>query len=118
MELTLYDSAGRPVAYSDDGEHIYSFDGRPVAYFHDDSVWSFDGRHLGRFESGWVRDNQGNGAFFTESATGGPLKPMRELKPLKGLKQLRPLKALRQLRPLKPLNSLDWSKLSGEHFFD
>jgi hypothetical protein len=118
MSLDFYDVKGAPVAYSDDGEHIYTFSGRPVAYLHDGSVYSFAGTHLGRFANGLVRDNDGNAVFFSEGASGGPLKPLRQLKPLKGLKQLMPLKGLRGLRPLKPLDSLSWSGLSGEHFFD
>ena len=117
MPFTLYDSRGVPVAYSDDDEHIYTFPGQPVAYVHGDSVWSYAGAHLGRFDTGWLRDNAGNAAFFTEHATGGPLRPLKALKPLKGLRALKPLKGLRQLRPLAPLPTLSWSPLSGEMFF-
>lgn len=117
MKLDFYDSDGNAIAYSDDGEHIYTFSGRPVAYLHSGSIYSFSGDHLGRFENGLIRDNDGHVAFFSQGSTGGPLKPVRKLKPLKGLKQLKPLKGLRQLRPLKPLNSLSWSRLSGDQFF-
>jgi hypothetical protein len=117
MSLDFYDSNGNPIAYSDDDEHIYTFAGRPVAYIHDGSVYSFAGTHLGRLANGLIRDNDGHTVFFSEGACGGPLKPLRRLKPLKGLKQLKPLKGLRQLRPLKSLDSLSWSNLSGEHYF-
>ena len=117
MSLDFYDSKGNPIAYTDDGEHIYTFAGKPVGYLHEGSVYSFSGRHLGRFNNGIVRDNDGHAAFFSEGASGGPMKPLRKLKPLKGLKQLRPLKGLRELRPLKSLDSLSWSQLSGEQFF-
>ncbi|RAS23615.1 MULTISPECIES: 4-fold beta flower protein [unclassified Pseudomonas] len=31
MSLDFYDRNGTPVAYTDDGEHIFTFSGRPVA---------------------------------------------------------------------------------------
>jgi hypothetical protein len=117
MSLTFYDSNGQPIAYSDDGEHIFSFAGAAVGYLHGGSVWNYSGKHLGRFDKGWLRDNNGDAALFTDDAFGGPLKPLKQLKPLKDLKQLLPMTGLRELTPLKPLNSLEWSKLSGEHFF-
>jgi len=117
MSLDFYDSKGNSIAYSDDGVHIYTFAGKPVAYIHDGSVYSFKGRHLGRFSNGVIRDNGGHTALFSSGSTGGPLKPMCKLQPLKGLKQLQPLKGLRQLPPLRPLDSLSWSKLSGPQFF-
>lgn len=117
MSLDFYDLNGNPIAYTDDGEHVFTFSGHPVAYFHDGSVYSFNGRHLGRFNNGLIRDNDGQVVFFSEAATGGPIKPLRKLKPLKGQKQLKPLKGLRSLRPLKPLDSMSWSALSGDQFF-
>lgn len=117
MSIDFYDSQGNPVAYSDDGEHVYTFGGEPVAYLHDGSVYSFAGRHLGRFADGLVRDNDGHAVFFSERARGGPMKPLRRLKPLKTLKQLRPLKGLREMRPLRAFDSMSWSRLSGEQFF-
>jgi len=69
MEFIFYDLNGSPTAYTEDGTHIYFFSGEPVAYFVDESVYSFTGVHLGRFENGWIRDNNGDCVFFTEYAT-------------------------------------------------
>lgn len=52
MSLDFYDRNGRPYAYSDDGEHIFTFNGKPVAYICEDSIYRFDGQHVGYFESG------------------------------------------------------------------
>lgn len=117
MSLDFYDSLGNPVAYTDDGEHIFTFPGQPVAYLNSGSVYSFSGAHLGWLEDGQVRDHGGAVVFFTPEAAGGPLKPLRKLKPVKGLKQLNPLKGIRQFAPLKPLTTLSWSQLSGLQFF-
>lgn len=32
MPLNFYDRAGTPIAYTDDGEHIFTISGHPVAY--------------------------------------------------------------------------------------
>ena len=49
MSLTFYDSSGKPVAYTEDGTHIYLFSGEPVAYLDNESVYSFSGKHLVQF---------------------------------------------------------------------
>lgn len=121
MSLDFYDATGRPYAYSDDGETIFTFDGRPVAYIDGDSIYSFSGAHLGFFQNGHIWDHTGNAVLFTDGATGGPMKPLKALKPLKGLKQLKPLKGLKQLKPLKPLKPLlgmRWSSSQPKDIFE
>lgn len=116
--MVFYDCHGKPSAYTEDGTHIYLFTGEPVAYFDADAVYGFNGKHIGWFSDGWIRDLRGYCVFFTENATGfGPLKPLKQLCPLKSLKQLRPLKSLRELRHLRPFDSLSWSPQSGKQFF-
>lgn len=117
MSLDFYDRKGIPVAYSDDGEHIYTFDGRAAAYLSSGSVYAYAGNHLGRFESGLIRDNAGNVAFFSEGSRGGPIKPIRQIKPIKGVKQIRPIKGIRQIKPVKPISSFSWSSSSCIQFF-
>lgn len=118
MELTFYESNGKPVAYTEDGVHIYLFSGEPVAYLDEGSVYSFSGKHLGRFEKGWIRDNNGDCVFFTEVATGGPMKPMKIMKPIKSMKQMKQMKSMKEIRPMRPMDSLSWSELSGKQFFE
>jgi len=117
MSLDFYDRNGTPIAYTDDDEHIFTFSGRPVAYLYGNSVYSYQGRHLGLVANGIIRDNRGQIAFLTGGASFGFSRPMLRMKPLKGLKQLKPLKRLRQLKPLKPLNVNSWSPFSGQQFF-
>jgi hypothetical protein len=117
VSLDFYDSRGRPFAYSDDGETIFAFSGKPLAYVDGDSVYSFTGAHLGFFEQGQIWDHSGRVLLFTDGASGGPMKPLKALKPLKSLKQLKPLKGLKQLKPLKPLKSFSWSSIGPESHF-
>lgn len=119
MDLTLYDSKGRPTAYIEDGVHIYTFAGLPVAYVHDGSVYALGGRHLGWFVKGWLRDNRGRCVFFTDIAEGsGPQRPMMAMKPMKNMKQIGPEKGAREPKPERPLETMSWSELSGPQFFE
>jgi hypothetical protein len=117
MEIDFYDASGNPVAYSQDGKDIYLFSGSPVAYIEGDAIYSFSGRHLGWFENGLIRDRWGNCVFFTDGATGGPVRPVRRSKPVKGAKHVKPVKGVKEVRPVKAVNSLSWSSLSGPAFF-
>lgn len=118
MSLDFYDSKGHQYAYTDDGETIFTLNGRPVAYFDEGSIYSFTGVHLGFLENGQVWDHSGSVLLFTEGSIGGPMKPLRTLSPLKGLKQMKPLKGIKQLKPLKPLKGMGWSNLSPQSVFE
>ena len=116
-QIDFYDERGCPVAYTEDGTHIFTFGGRPVAYLDGESVYSFSGTHLGWFEDGWIRDNGGRCVFYTHDAQGGPVKPVEQVKPVKSVKSVSPVKSVGCVRPVKAVKSLSWSRLSGEQFF-
>lgn len=117
--MTFYDSHGKPIVYSDNGEDIYTFRGRPVAYFSDNKVYGFNGHYLGWFENGWIRDKSGRCVFFTENATGsGPIKPVKSVRPVKSAKSVKPVKSIKQGTSAKAANSSSWSQLSGVQFFE
>ena len=67
-EITLFDANGAPVAYiaPDEEWAIYLWNGKPVAYLEHDgdafSIYGFNGKHLGWFDEGVVRDHQGDGS--------------------------------------------------------
>jgi hypothetical protein len=111
MELTFYDRNGQPYCYTIDGQHLFTFDGMPVAYLYDESVYSFDGIHLGWYVNGWIRDSDGQCVLYSEDATGGPSKPGRAGKPGKAGRAGLPGKAGRQGRPGRPGLSSSWSDL-------
>lgn len=116
-QITFYNNLGKPIAYTQDGTHIYLFNGKPVAYLSQESVYSYSGKHLGRYEDGWIRDNKGQCVFFTGEATGGPMQPMKQMVPMKSIKQMKPMKSMKQMRPARPMKSSSWSELSSEVFF-
>jgi len=118
LEITFYNRNGIPIAYTEDGEHIFLFSGEPVAYLYGESVFSFTGKHLGWFREGWIRDNFGECVFFTENTQGGPAKPMKCMKPMKSMKLMKSMKAMKEMRPMRPMNKLSWSHFSGTNFFN
>lgn len=116
---TLYNKLGKPVAYvHDDNIHIFLFDGTPSAYFKDEHVYNYYGKYLGWKHNGWYYDRNGNPTFFNESATGGPVKPVKQVKPVKGVKQVKPVKSVKEVRPVRPVKSLSWSKLVNSDYFN
>ena len=116
--MTFYDSRGNAVAYLSDDDTIYLYGGKPVAYLHGPLVYAFSGKQLGRFENGWVRDNNGCCVFFNDGKTyGGPVKPVTHVKPVKSVARVKSLKSVRQVPRVKSVDSLAWSSLSGEGFF-
>jgi hypothetical protein len=73
--VVFYDRNGDPVAYTDDGEYVYLFNGSAVGHLVRDSVYAYDGTHLGWFIDGWIRDHDGHCVYFTDDAEGGPVSP-------------------------------------------
>jgi len=115
--MNLYELSGLPIAYSDDGVHIFLYSGEAVAYFVEDSVYAFSGQHLGWRDKGWIIDHDGNCVFFSEQAELGPQKFMVQEYRRKMQAGPLPEKTLRQFEPLRPLMSSKWSRLSAEKFF-
>lgn len=109
-ETSLFDSNGNATAYIAQDMTIYLWSGEPVAYlfpdpYHDGlEVYGFNGKHLGWFVQGVIRDHQGDAACAVKSALA-----FTKLEPLKSLKELKPLKALREIPPLRPIFSRSWS---------
>lgn len=116
--MDFYGRDGSAVAYLSEEGTIFTFSGKPVAYLVGNSIYAFSGRFLGWLENGWLYDRDNRPSLFSQSAQGGPLKPLRALKPLKGLRELKPLRGSRELKPLKPLRSIDWGSRSDAAFFE
>ena len=117
-EISLFNREGRASAYIVLGDdlNIYLWSGDPVAYLVRDSggdfhVYGFNGKHLGWFVGGIIRDHEGDAACAVKSVISNP-----HLEPLKSLKSLAPLKSLREMAPLRPLFSQQWGELPCRFF--
>ena len=115
----LYNANGEAIAYIyDDGESVYLFNGKPVAWLSVDAVYGYNGQYLGWYRMGWVYDRAGKPALFTREASGGPAKPARRARPARGARGARPARGARQAAPARPARSMAWSPLSGNQFFN
>ncbi len=115
--MIFYNREGRPIAYSEDNEKIYLFNGKPVAYFFNEYIYGYNGIEFGWFNNGWVRDLKGQCVFYTKEAIGGMIKPVSRVLPVKGVKRVAPIKAVRRVPRIKTVEQLRWSDLSSEAFF-
>lgn len=114
-ELSLYDAQGRAAAYLDptSGLTFYLWTGEPVAYLEEESVFGFNGKHLGWFHNGTVYDNEGNvvvapaSAFRTAVEAASPRSP----------KQFKPFKGFKEFKPFKPYFGFSWASLPARVFF-
>ena len=113
--LTFYDSSGTAVAHlDDDGESLYLYDGEPVAWLSEGSVFAYSGSYPGWFEDGWIYDRSGSPALFTDDASGGPRKPVRAVR---GIRNVRAVRPVREVTPVRPVLSSSWSEVSGPEYF-
>lgn len=109
-EVALFDQRGKANAYIalDDELTIYLWSGKPVAYLDRDSdggfhVYGFNGKHLGWFVGGIVRDHDGN----AECAVKERLQ-FAEFEPFKAFKQFKPFKSFKEFAPFRPFFTTSW----------
>jgi len=70
MEISLYDTNGKPVMYiADDGETIYNWDGYAVCYLVDEKIYGWRGKHLGWFINDIIYDEDGYRLGYTREAS-------------------------------------------------
>jgi hypothetical protein len=116
-DLSLFGADAAAVAYISDDLTIYLWSGEPVAYLEPDGlgtshVYGFNGKHLGWFKNGVLRDHDG----LVVGARREALAVAGQFEPFKGFKQFKPLKALKELAPVRPLFSDTWSEVSLRNF--
>jgi hypothetical protein len=112
-DISLFNSKGKAIAYIalNDEMTIYMWNGKPVAYLKSDSgakgfhVYGFNGKHLGWFVEGVVRDHDGDAACAEKER----LKST-EFEPFKSFKEFKPFKSFTEFAPYRPT----FSKSFGE----
>lgn len=116
QDLNFYDSGGRAVAYIDEDDEdatFYLWDGKPVAYLDDDSVYGFNGKHLGWFKGSAIYDHDGNVVAALSEAFKGSVSAA----PAKSFKQFKPFRAFKEFKPFKPFFTSGWSETPARLFF-
>lgn len=115
MEVSLFNKDGKPVAYiAEDGETIYTWDGRAVAYISGDRVYGWNGRQLGWYSDGTIFDIYGYRAGFTKRKS--PVAT--QLEPVKPSRQMPPIKQMPQAPVVKPSLIYGYSRLRLEELLE
>lgn len=115
METTLYNKNGKPVAYiADDGETVYLWDGRAVAYLLDDRVYGWNGKQLGWFDNGTIFDIYGLRSGFIKKKS--PITT--DLEPVKATKHIKAVKRERQPHMVKPVMCYGFSTKTLEELME
>tara|TARA_Y100000766_G_C18656234_1_gene482915 strand:+ start:235 stop:666 length:432 start_codon:yes stop_codon:yes gene_type:complete len=116
QEISLFNSDGDAVAYidtDDEDNTIYLWNGTPVAYLSPESnyynIYGFNGNHLGWFEDGIVRDEDGDAVGFQKGAVSGVYT---NYEPYKSYKKYKPYKSFKSFAPFKPYFSNSFSNES------
>ncbi len=117
MSYIFYNKRGSLIAYTEDNCHIFKFNGEPLAYINEDSVYTYEGKHLGFYQDGWIRDNDNMCVFFTKGAKNGPPRAMQDIGRVKSPKSKIPTKKTRDHQLKKPEIKQVWSELSSIKFF-
>ena len=109
-EITFFDQRGKASAYValDDGLTIYLWSGKPVAYLDRNAaggfnVYGFNGKHLGWFVAGVVRDHDGDAACAVKERLRST-----EFEPFKAFKQFKPFKSFKEFAPFRPSFTTSW----------
>jgi hypothetical protein len=115
-EISLFNSAGKPVAYVAEDLTIYLWSGKPVAYLVNKSdkfhVYGFNGKHLGWFIKGAIFGHKGKATGAVKERFSG----YTSYEPYKSYKQYKPYKNYKQYAPYQPYLSNSWSDISLKLF--
>ena len=92
----FYNKTGSPIVYTEDECHIFLFTGKTIAYIYHDSIYDYNGNHLGFYMDGWIRDQDGFCVLFTKNAIGGPNRAMKDIGSVISTKKEIPIKKVRK----------------------
>lgn len=116
MEETLYDPDGNAIAYIDynDENTIYIWEGSPVAYLDEENrIYGFNGKHLGWFEDGIVWNLTGDRIGFNKQT----VPVFAKFEPFKAFKKFKPFKSYKEYAKYKPYKKITRSNISLSQFF-
>jgi hypothetical protein len=118
-EISLFDKEGNPVAYIDTNDDwtIYLWEGKPVAYIINDGqtlhIYGFNGKHLGWYVNGIIRDHEGNVVGFKKDAVSNIYEKYESYK---GYKEYKPYKTYKEYAPYQPYFSTKFSSINLNGF--
>jgi len=115
MKIIFYNKAGSQIVYTEDKIYFYLFSGEPVGYIDKNSIYNFEGTHLGFLIDEWIIDNHGNRVFFTKNAKDHGI--IKDLGAIKDEKKPLPTKQPKKDYLVLPKLKNTWSKFRNKDFF-
>jgi len=114
-EVTLFSGKGKAAAYIaiDEEMTIYMWGGKPVGYLTPDKkgggfhIYGFNGKHLGWFVQGVVRDHDGDATCAVKDRM-----KSTDFEPFKAFKEFKPFKAFKEFAPYRPAFSKSFSSVT------
>jgi len=114
MTLIFFNKIGKAILFTNNKNDIFSFNGTPVGYIQNDSVYAYFGAHIAWFFDGWILNHSGEALFFTRNAVGGPGRPALQSIPNKLATQTPPNKRSRASPPSRPSKRNVWGNVSND----
>jgi|ERR1700683_5805470 len=107
----LFNQSGGVYAWLDTATgNIVSLSGQHLAFIDGDSVYNWQGQHIGWWQDGHIRDRVGAVALFTDVAGSlGVVKPVRAVKPVQPGKAVSPVRPVKAVKPVRSVKQLAWS---------
>ena len=106
----LYDQTGRAYAWLDPaGNHVIGLAGEHLAFIHGDSVYTWDGSHIGWWHDDHIRDQSGEVVVFLSNAIGlGVTMSINGTKPIAPRKAMIPKHPMKATQPVQPTQQTTW----------
>lgn len=108
---TIYDRYGKPILRLLDDGRFVDFGGQNIGYLDGQDIYNYQGKHIGWYDKGIIRDHIGNCAGFGEeiTATMAPFPPFKQIKPIPAITRIEPIRPIPQIPPIRPYDTFMWS---------
>lgn len=106
ISQTYHDNQGNPILYYKSSENVFfDYAGNSKFYLKKDNlgdvnIYNFNGKHLGWYINGTLRDHQGR---IMASETNKLMNVTYKMPPIKPVERIIPIKGVEELAPIKPL---------------
>lgn len=119
-EISLFDKDKKAIAYIDysNDATIYMWDGTPVAYVEErEQIYHFDGQFLGWYIDGILYDKNGNAVAAEKGVLKGAISMLiPQVEPVKSFKTNTPAKETKAQAPTRPHLENSWSETTLADF--
>lgn len=116
---TIYDRFGYPELRLLENGRLVTFQGHSAGFLKGDGVYNYNGKHVGWYENGILRDHFGNVVGFDENPTDypSPILPIQFIKPIPAIEEVEQIRPVTQIPPIKPIKTFQWSVFTPINLF-